>query len=137
MALIKRTPADVAFSKCVRALSGYKCEVCGTQYLDNDAGLNCSHYHGRGHWSTRFDPDNCEAACMGCHMKLEGSPHDFYQRWIDKLGQGRYDILLEKKNDTGLGKMYRQTKGKGEIAKHFREQLKLIEEGQDYIEPFY
>ena len=134
---IKITPADSAFSKCVRALAKWSCELCGTSYLPSDTGLHCSHFHGRGNWGTRFDPDNVEAACFGCHMKMEGSPHDFTKRWEEKLGEGAYEMLLERKNDTGLGKMYRQTKGKGEIAKHFREQLKLIEEGQDYIEPFF
>ncbi len=135
--MIKITPADSAFSKCVRALAKWRCEVCNTQYTPSDTGLHCSHFHGRGNWSVRFDPKNAEAACYGCHAKLEGSPHDFTRRWEQKLGQYEYDLLLERKNDIGLGREYRKTKGKGLVAKHFREQLKLIEEGQDYIEPFY
>ena len=134
--MIKRTPADDAFSKCIRALANYCCEVCGTGYTDKDVGLHCSHFHGRANWSVRFDPDNAESACYGCHAKLEGSPHDFTRRWEAKLGEFKYELLLERKRDIGLGKMYRQTKGKGDIAKHFREQLELIKNGQLYIEPF-
>jgi len=134
---IKVTPADSAFSKCVRALAGWCCEVCGTPYTPSDTGLHCSHFHGRANWGVRFDPDNAEAACYGCHAKLEGNPHEFTRRWEQKLGPYRYELLLERKRDTGLGKMYRKTKGKGDIAKHFREQLKRIEAGQDFIEPFY
>jgi hypothetical protein len=49
------------------------------------------------------------------------------------LGDVRYDALLRASQDTNLGREYRKTKGKGEIAKHFREQLKAIEEGQTYL----
>lgn len=132
---MKITPADSAFSKLIRARSGWRCEMCGTQYEENSQGLHCSHFHGRANWSVRFDPDNCEAACMGCHMKCEGNPHEFTDRWKAKLGQGAYDILLERKNDIGLAKMYRRTKGKGEIAKHFRDQLHAVMDGAE-IEVF-
>lgn len=128
MAAIKRTPADAAFSDCVRERANWHCEVCGTDYTNRPQGLHCSHYHGRGNWSVRLDPDNAEAACYGCHQKLEGSPHDFYLRWMEKLGEGAYQILLEKKNDTNLGKEYRRTKGKGDVAKHYREELKRMRE---------
>lgn len=131
MSAIKRTPADAAFSDCVRERANWCCEVCGTSYVGRTQGLHCSHYHGRGHWSVRFDPDNAEAACYGCHQKLEGSPHDFYLRWMKKLGEGAYQILLEKKNDTTLGKMMRKTKGKGDIAKHYRDELKKMKEAKD------
>lgn len=134
---LKRTPADIAFSKCIRTLANYCCEVCGTGYTESDTGLHCSHFHGRANWSVRLDPKNAEAACYGCHAKLEGSPHDFTYRWKEKLGEFEYDLLLERKNDIGLGKMYRKTKGKGDIAKHYREQLELIQNGQRHIEPYF
>ena len=119
---IKRTPADAAFSDCIRERANWCCEVCGADYTGRTQGLHCSHYHGRGNWSVRFDPDNAEAACYGCHQKLEGSPHDFYLRWMEKLGEGAYQLLLERKNDTDRGREARKTKGKGEIAKHYRDE---------------
>lgn len=128
MSTIKRTPADAAFSDCVRERANWKCEVCGTDYTNNTRGLHCSHYHGRANWSVRFNPDNAAAHCYGCHSKLEGSPHDFYQLWIKFLGEGAYQLLLEKKNDTGLGKEYRRTKGKGDIAKHYRNEFKRMKD---------
>lgn len=126
MSAIKRTPADAAFSDCVRERANWKCECCGTDYTNRTQGLHCSHYHGRANWSVRFDPDNAQAHCYGCHSKLEGSPHDFYKLWFDYLGEGAYQILLDKKNDTSLGKEYRRTKGKGDIAKHYREEFKRM-----------
>ena len=128
---MKITPADQAFSKLIRARAKWRCEMCGTQYEEGSQGLHCSHFHGRANWSVRFDPNNCEAACMGCHMKCEGNPHEFTNRWMKKLGKGAYEILLERKNDISLAKLYRKTKGKGEIAKHFRDQLQAVIDGAE------
>ena len=126
MSAIKRTPADIAFSKCIRERDNYTCKRCGKSYTESDTGLHCSHFHGRANWAVRFDPDNAESHCYGCHAYFEGSPHEFTQWWLNKLGEGAYELLLERKNDIGLGKMYRKTKGKGDIAKHFRDELERM-----------
>jgi len=117
---IKITPADSWFSKCIRLRASWKCENCHKQYDSSSCGLHCSHFHGRGTWSTRFDPDNCEALCYSCHMYFTANPHEHQRHIFDKLGAGAYALLLERRNDTFLGKEYRRTKGKGEIAKHFK-----------------
>ena len=44
------------------------------------------------------------------------------------LSEFEQDLLFERKRDTRLGRMYRQTKGKGEIAKHYREELERMQE---------
>ena len=123
MAGIKRTPADIAFSLCIRERSDWKCERCGTQYAPNSRGLECSHYHTRGKWGVRFHPLNAEALCTGCHF-LEGG----LKRADGNLTQFELDLLTDLVNDTGLGKEMRKTKGKGAIAKHFREQLDLMKQ---------
>lgn len=129
MGLIKKTPADNAFSDCVRERAGWCCERCGTYYPEGRrGGLHCSHFHGRGNWGIRFDPLNAFSHCFGCHQKLGANPHEFREWVVEKIGEGAYEILLERKNDTGLGKMVRRTKGKGEIAKHYRDQLKAMRE---------
>ena len=129
MAGIKTTPADQAFSLCVRARAGWRCEVCNTQYQKGAQGLHCSHFHGRGNWGVRLDPDNASAHCFGCHQKMGANPHEHTDWTRNKLGEFRYQALIERKNDISLGKLYRKTKGKGEIAKHYRDQLKLLEDG--------
>lgn len=126
---IKRTPADIAFSKCIRTLAGWKCEKCGTQYPENAGALDCSHHHGRGSWAIRLDPMNAESLCYGCHSHYGGTE----ERRNEVLTKGEQDILFEKKRDTGLAREYKKTKGKGAIAKHYREQLKLIQDGQKYL----
>tara|TARA_B100002052_G_scaffold279881_1_gene287516 strand:+ start:119 stop:301 length:183 start_codon:yes stop_codon:yes gene_type:complete len=44
------------------------------------------------------------------------------------LTEFQLDVLTDLVNDTKLGREIRKTKGKGEIAKHFRQQHKLMQE---------
>lgn len=136
--MIKITPADSWFSKCIRARAKWRCERCEKQYDQSSTGLHCSHYFGRGNWSTRFDPDNCEALCFGCHAEMGANPHDHRLRILRKLGGGAYDLLNERRNDTDLGKMYRKTKGKGDISKFFKAQFDEFEAGiRTTIDAYY
>ena len=85
-------------------------------------GWKCSHYHTRGKWGVRFHGLNAEALCTGCHF-LEGG----LKRADLNLSEFEIGVLTDLVNDTLLGKEIRKTKGKGEIAKHFREQLKVMQ----------
>lgn len=138
MSLIKKTPADNAFSNCVRERAGWCCERCGTYYPEGKRmGLHCSHFHGRGNWGVRFDPNNAFSHCFGCHRYFEANPHEFREWVAEKIGDGAYEMLLERKNDVSIGKMVRRTKGRGDIAKHYREELKkmrrLVEQSETDI----
>ena len=124
--MVKITPADSAFSKCVRERTDYTCEKCGKQYDRSSTGLHASHFHGRGHYSVRFDPDNVFSHCYSCHLNFGANPHDFTQWAIKQLGETRYEILLEKKNNTNIGKEIKRLAKKGEVAKHYREQHKSL-----------
>ena len=42
------------------------------------------------------------------------------------LGQGRYDLLVERKNDLNLAKQLVKDDKAGHIAKHFNQQLKAL-----------
>jgi len=44
------------------------------------------------------------------------------------MGDGALELLRKRKNDTSLGRMARKTKGKGGIAKHFRDELKRMQQ---------
>ena len=129
MGKLKRTPADDAFSLCIRTLAGFKCEKCGQQHAENSRGLHCSHHHSRGNWAIRLDPMNAEALCYGCHSHYGGTE----ERRNEVLTRGEQDLLFEKKRDQALAREYKKTKGKGSIAKHYRDQLKLIPAGQTYF----
>ena len=121
---IKRTPADAAFSKCIRERANWSCERCNKKHEESSQGLHCSHHHSRGKWGIRFEPINAEALCYGCHS-LEGGTE---QRRKQVLSDGEQDILWEKMADISLAKESRKTKGKGEIAKHYRDEYSRMKE---------
>lgn len=118
--MIKITPADSAFSKCVRARVNWTCERCGAVHERNSTGLHCSHFHGRGNWSLRFEPLNAFAHCYGCHSYLGANPTEFASWVQSKIGLHAMYSLNYAREDTNLGRQYRKTKGTGEIAKYFR-----------------
>jgi len=120
---IKRTPADIAFSLCIRERDDWICNRCKKRYEPNARGLECSHYHTRGKWGVRFHSLNAESLCTGCHF-LEGG----LKRADLNLSEFELGVLTDLANDIGLGKEMRKTKGKGEIAKHFRNQYALMRE---------
>lgn len=122
MAAIKRTPADIAFSLCIREAYDWTCNRCKTKYPERAGGLECSHHHSRGKWGVRFEPLNAEALCTGCHFLTGGTE----ERRNEVLTREEQDLLYEMINDTDRGREARKTKGKGEIAKHFREEFKRL-----------
>ena len=124
---LKRTPADIAFSKCIREAANWTCERCGTSYPKNAPGLECSHHHTRGAWSIRFHPLNAEALCTGCHFLTGGTE----ERRNEVITEDDQILLYRMKNDTALGKFMRKTKGKGEIAKYYRNILTCLENERD------
>ena len=125
MAAIKRTPADKAFSDCIRSAAEWRCERCHTYYEEGRRmGLHCSHYHGRGKWGIRFCVENAEALCYGCHQYLGANPNLHSDHKLEMLGEGAIDLLREKSNDTSLGRAAkREVK---DIAKHYRSEFKRI-----------
>ena len=124
MAGIKRTEADKWFSLCIREAYDWTCNRCGTQYPIGARGLECSHHHGRGNWSVRFEPMNAEALCTGCHF-LEGGKQVRLDACLNHLEQ---ELLMEKKENYYYGKEYRKTKGKGEISKYYKQQYEELRE---------
>jgi len=122
MAGIKRTPADIAFSYCVRERADWTCERCGTKYPpDRARGLECSHGHTRGKWGVRFVGLNAEALCTGCHF-LEGGLARMQRSWTD----WQRERVLELANDTAWGQSIRRTKGVGAIARHYRDEFERM-----------
>jgi len=114
---IKRTAADVEFSKAIRAASE-NCERCHKPADD------CSHYYGRRNSSTRYAVDNCSALCRGCHNWLGEHPHEHHVFMVNKLGEGGYDLLVEKaRSICKISKAERKT-----IARHYRLQQQNIKD---------
>lgn len=131
MGKIKLNPTDTVFSQCIRERANWTCERCGKVYTPPTRALHCSHFHSRGKWGTRFDPDNCEALCYGCHSHMGGNPALHRERILEKLGEELYQILQEKSQSTELGRMAKRQEK--EIRKHYRKQLDVIKNGGELV----
>lgn len=116
---MKRTPADIAFSKCVRTAHDNTCEWCGKIGL-----MDCSHVFSRRHRTIRWDKLNANCLCKGCHRKWHESPANSMHWFLMKFGEDRIDLLREKMRS----KIRVPKAEEREIAAHYREQVKLIEE---------
>lgn len=57
--------------------------------------LTNSHFYGRTMDTVRFDEDNCDALCRGCHPYWEKEDRVGYQAFkVKQLGQARFDRLV-------------------------------------------
>lgn len=125
---MKLSSADIAFSQCVRAAADYTCAMCGIQKPPQSrrggSGMECSHRYSRRHRTIRWAKINADCLCTGCHRKFGESPIDAMGWLIEYAGEGELALLMEKRNATFK---VPKTEEK-EIAKHYREQLKIIEQ---------
>jgi hypothetical protein len=59
--------------------------------------INGRHFWGRANSATRYDPENCDGICGGCHMRHEGNKQGLYrEKKIAQLGQDRYEALFKR-----------------------------------------
>lgn len=94
-------PADKAFSHYIR-LRDKACTRCFSPVRLNHKGLpishHASHFWGRGKESTRFDPQNVDCHCHGCHRYFTAYPEEFRAWKLKQLGQKEYDALMIRAN---------------------------------------
>ncbi len=93
---IKLRPTDIKFSLYIRRRDKWTCQRCGKRYQEGQRGLDNSHYWERGHESTRFELDNCDALChLPCHdIWGHGEERDKYKEFkIKQLGEDRFKSL--------------------------------------------
>jgi len=117
---IKISAADKIFADCVKAAYDYTCEVCGIQ-----GRMETSHIHSRAHRNIRWCKDNAIPKCHTCHRWWHQNPTESGIWFRKKYGDHFADLLVEKKN---LYVKVSKIEEKKEIAKHYREQLKIIED---------
>lgn len=121
---IKRDAADKWFSDVVRKKAGHVCESCGKV----DGRMECAHIYGRAAKSVRWSMDNAVRLCHYCHMKFTANPLEFTKWLEDTLGEGHMDMLREKWQVLmKTNKLLRK-----EIAKHYREEFKKMDEDENY-----
>jgi len=121
MGKLKLFPSDVIWSKYIRTRDNWTCQRCGTKYHPPTSALHCSHYWSRGAWTVRFDEDNCQALCYGCHSYLGGNPQEHREFVLEKLGQERYDALQQRRNKT-----LKSGQKKYLNSKEFRKEVELM-----------
>ena len=72
---------------------------------------------------------NAMSQCNGCHRKWHESPLKSFAWFESEFGIGRVELLKEKMNNkVKVSKLEEK-----EIAKHYREQLKIVESGGDLV----
>ena len=96
---IRLDKSDAEFSKYIRLRDGacVRCGKRGTNTVDGlpIKGLQCSHYLSRGRENTRFDPENCDALCAGCHQHWGSADKEGYRDFkLKQLGQEKFNLLL-------------------------------------------
>ena len=85
---IKRDSLDILFMKYLR-LRDKVCQCCGS----GGDNLQVSHFWGRRIQNTRYDDDNCDLLCFGCHGYFTANPK-LYTDWkLKRLSQDKFDLL--------------------------------------------
>ncbi len=102
---IRIDPADRDFSLYIR-LKAKKCTKCGKMgepdRLGRDVvGLQASHFHGRGKWTTRFDEENVDVLCVSCHRNFTDHKNEYKEWKKEQMGEKAYDLLELRANTTG------------------------------------
>lgn len=96
---IRLDPADIAFSLYVRTKAGWQCVRCGRHATGQ--GFHAAHFHARRKESVRFDEENVDALCAGCHRYFT-SHYTEHKEWkLQQLGQKKYDLLTLRANTKG------------------------------------
>lgn len=113
-----RTVQDGLMTKIVKARDKNICQRCGSVHLPNSKGLHNSHYFTRGRWSTRYDLENCEALCYGCHRYFDSHKLEYKEWKIARMGEENFYKLERKSNKAGNKKYFR--------SKDFTKELKTM-----------
>lgn len=120
---IKRDKRDAVFSELVRERVNWTCESCGKYYPEgNRMGLHCSHYVGRAHKTTRWEPANAFAHCFGCHQRFEANPGLFHRWYVERHGTVTEQAIVEK----GRGIARFREADLDEIYAHLKAELKRM-----------
>lgn len=98
MGKIKIDKADKLFSLYVRTRDKWTCQRCNKQYKPPTSALHCSHFQGRGKEATRYDLENADALCYGCHQYFTSHPGEHYQWQVSKKGQKNVDLIVLRSN---------------------------------------
>jgi len=92
--------AQAVFNKYVRLRDRHDGCISCDKPASWHGQWHASHFYSRGHSSgLRFNLWNVVKSCSVCNSHLSGNIGEYRPRLIDKIGQARYDWLLEHKSD--------------------------------------
>lgn len=98
---IKLDAADIWFSKFVRLLA-MECRRCHSVVSLNDKGdpitHQASHFQGRAKEATRYDPENVDCLCGGCHQYFTANPFEHVEWQISVKGKNVVDAIVLRSN---------------------------------------
>lgn len=94
---IKITKLDALFSQYIRRRDNFTCQRCKKQYTPPTSALHCSHFWGRSNKKVRWDEENADAHCYGCHQYLGSRPVEFTEWKKKQLGK-RFEMLNVRAN---------------------------------------
>lgn len=98
---MKRDPADDWFSKYVRLRDG-ECRRCHSPVQFNDKGdpvsHQASHFQGRRKENTRFDPENVDCLCGGCHKYFTAMPYEHVEWQKKTKGEKTVQAIIIRSN---------------------------------------
>lgn len=76
----------------------FRCISCGQ--IKPFEQMDCGHFIGRTHMSTRFDEQNCNGECRGCN-RFDASHMIYYERNLEKkIGKDKIDMLIARGKQT-------------------------------------
>ena len=94
---MRRDKHDKLFSFYIRTRDKWRCVRCRRYHKPPTSALHCSHYITRGAWNTRFDKENADALCYGCHQYWGGKGREEYKEFkIKQLGKKGFRDLLRR-----------------------------------------
>ena len=119
---MKRNKYDKIFSDIIRTRDKWCCKRCGKNYYFNKGALQNSHYFGRTRYSVRFDEDNCDALCYGCHGFWEKENREEYRNYmIKKIGSEKFELLTYKAQSLSKKREYENDIFYKEMKKRLKE----------------
>lgn len=114
---IKRTQADVWFSKAVRLANDNTCVRC------RRPSTELAHIKGRRNHSTRYAVVNGLCFCHSCHRWSEENSIDFID-WLNAVYPGRKDLIQFKARGILKNTEYNRKL----ISKHYRVEYRRMDE---------
>ena len=114
---------DEVFSRYIRLLAGGYCKRCWLMGKGKEIGfskLAACHFHTRHKHSVRWDEDNVQALCSGCHRFLDDNHYDKIEFWLQLLGQESLAALDKRAED--LRKVDKEY-----FLSYYKERLKEME----------